>query len=243
MRWLGFTIFGAPNLNGIDHTWIIVAGVTWSLPYEWFFYFSLPLLALTVRVKPQLPYLALGLASIAVLSIWHPHVQHLLSFLGGISTAVFVRMDAFREFSTKRIASLIIIGCIVTAVAAFPSVYRIVPILLLTLAFSLIAGGNGLFGILTNPISRTLGEMAYSIYLLHGIVLFVAFTFVIGIDDAIHFTPAIHWLFVITITPLLISISFFTFRVIERPAMQSTNTVTAWLRSRLSQETHHSQLK
>src|SRR3990167_3188135 len=29
IRWLGFTILGAPNLNGIDHTSTIVGRVTW----------------------------------------------------------------------------------------------------------------------------------------------------------------------------------------------------------------------
>jgi peptidoglycan/LPS O-acetylase OafA/YrhL len=125
----------------------------------------------------------------------------------------------------------------VIAVIAFPSAYGIVPLFLLSLTFSLIAGGNSLFGSLTNPISRTLGEMAYSIYLLHGISLFIAFTFVIGIDDAKNLSPMYHWLVVISIIPLLILGSFFTFSFIERPAMQRTNAVTVWLRSRL---THHS---
>ena len=237
IRWLGFTVLGAPNLNAVGHTFTIVAGVTWSLPYEWFFYFSLPLLAIIVRLKPPLPYLAIGLASAVGLTMWHPQVHHLLAFLGGILASVLVRIAIFRKFSVNRIASLLIIGCIVIAVIAFPSAYGIVQLFLLSLTFSLIAGGNSLFGSLTNPISRTLGEMAYSIYLLHGISLFIAFTFVIGIDDAKNLSPMYHWLLVISITPLLIVGSFFTFSFIERPAMQRTNAVTVWLRSRL---THHS---
>ncbi|MDP3597446.1 MAG: acyltransferase, partial [Nitrospirota bacterium] len=60
VRWLGFTAFGGPNLNGVEDTYVIVAGVMWTLAYEWLFYFSLPLLALTVGVRAPLTYLVLS---------------------------------------------------------------------------------------------------------------------------------------------------------------------------------------
>jgi len=44
MKWLGFTIFGSPDLNGLDKTIIVNAGVAWSLPYEWFFMCRCPCL-------------------------------------------------------------------------------------------------------------------------------------------------------------------------------------------------------
>lgn len=233
-RWLGFTIFGAPNLNGIARTSTIVSGVTWSLPYEWFFYFSLPLLALTVRVVPPLPYIIIGVISIAGLVIWHHQAHHLFSFFGGIVASALVRINEFRNFSSKKASSFIVLGCITIAVAAFPSAYGIVPLILLSISFSLIAGGNNIFGVLSSPASRTMGETAYSIYLLHGIILFVIFTFVIGKDNAKNYSAIEHWILIISATPPLIFFSFFTFRFIENPAMQKTNSVTAWLRSRLA---------
>jgi peptidoglycan/LPS O-acetylase OafA/YrhL len=50
-RWLTFTITGGPDINGVVGTGGIVAGVTWSLPYEWAFYFLLPLLAFLIGHK------------------------------------------------------------------------------------------------------------------------------------------------------------------------------------------------
>ena len=240
IRWLSFTVLGAPNLNGINHTQIIVAGVIWSLPFEWFFYFSLPLLALTVRVKPPLPYLVLGFASLIVLLIWHPRAPHFFvfyffAFLGGIMAAFLVRIDTFREFSSKHTTSVLILGLIVTTVMVFPSPYGVVPLVLLALAFSLIAGGNSLFSALTSPVSRTIGEISYSIYLLHGITLFTFFTFIIGRSNAKHFSAITYWSFIVFITPILILCSYCTFRFIERPGMQSSNAVTAYLRSYLRQ--------
>lgn len=233
-RWLGFTMLGAPDLNGIDRTRIIVAGVTWSLPYEWFFYFSLPLLALTVRVIPPTPYIVLGITCIIGLVIWHPQIQHLISFLGGITASFLVRSDLFRNFAVRRISSVIALGCVGIAVASFPSAYGIVPLFLLSTSFALIASGNSLFGVLVSPVSRTLGELAYSIYLLHGITLFTAFTFIVGVTESRTLSPIAHWTLVVGITPVLVFICSLTFRFIERPAMQSSTIFTAWLRSRLT---------
>lgn len=241
IKWLSFTIPGAPNLNGIQRTWIIVAGVTWSLPYEWLFYCSLPLLALTIRVMPPFRYIALSIVSIAALVLLDPQFQYLkqmtvplLSFSGGIAAAFAVRSDSFRRFAVQKIASLILLGCVVLAVAAYPSISGPAPLLLLAAAFILIAGGNTLFGILVSPVSRTLGEMAYSIYLLHGITLFVVFNFMLGITAASELTPLTHWLLMAAITPVLVAVSFVTFRLIESPAMHSTTACTAWLRARLT---------
>jgi peptidoglycan/LPS O-acetylase OafA/YrhL len=229
ISWLGFTILGAPSLNGFEHTPIVVAGVTWSLPYEWFFYFSLPLLALTVGVIPPFLYIALGIISVICLTKWGPDLQILQSFLGGITASFLVRLEWFRRYSANTISSFIAIACLSSVVALFPTAFEVTPILLLTLAFSLIAAGNSMFGILEHAVSRTLGEMAYSIYLLHGITLFITFNFIIGTSKSSEFSPTEHWLLIMGITPILILTSFATFRFIEHPAMKNTKILTNWL--------------
>jgi peptidoglycan/LPS O-acetylase OafA/YrhL len=233
-QWIGFTVLGAPNLNSLNQTAVVVAGVTWSLPYEWFFYFSLPLLALTVRVVPPLPFLAIGLASLAGLLFWHPGLIHLLSFLGGIASAFLVRSNKFCTFSAGIISSLIALLCIASAILFYPSADAFVPLFLLSVAFALIACGNDLFGLLTNAVSRTLGEMAYSIYLLHGLTLFSVFYFFIGYSRAGSLSVFEHWLLVVGITPVLVLVSYGTFRFIENPSMHSTKRVATWLRSRVA---------
>lgn len=231
--WLGFTILGTPNLNGIERTATVVAGVTWSLRYEWFFYFSLPLLAVAVRLRPPFPYILLGIASVVGMAVWHPQIHYLMTFLVGIAAAIVVRLSTFRAFATGTGASFIPLVCIVAAVIFFPSMHEVVPFFLLSLAFIFIACGNSLFGILTNPTSRALGEAAYSIYLLHGIILFGTFTFILGLAESRNLSPIMHWLLIVGITPPLIFVCFVTFRYIERPAMQSTKRCTAWVRSHI----------
>lgn len=229
--WLGFTILGAPNLNGIEASSTIVAGVTWSLRYEWLFYFVLPLLALTLRVKTPLPYIFLGVIAIVGMAIWAPQIHYLMTFLVGISAAMLVRVAAFRNLATHKLSTFIALGCIGVAVTFFHTIHAIVPFLLLSAAFIFIACGNSLFGMLTSSTSRALGEVAYSIYLLHGIVLFVTFTLVLGVPDSKSLSPTMHWLLILGITPILVLFSFATFRYIERPAMQGTKKCTAWVRA------------
>ena len=233
VEWLAFSVVGSPNINGIGNSSTIMAGVTWSLSYEWFFYLSLPVLALCVRVAPPVQYILLGLCSVFAFSFLHPNLYHLLAFGGGIAAAVLSRWEKICELASRGITSLVVLGSIGVAVACYPTAAETAPLFLLSVAFIIIACGNSLFGFLTHPVSRTLGQMAYSIYLLHGIVLFVTFNFVLGLQISRQLSPLKHWLLVMAATPILVVLCDATFRLIEQPAMRSTNDVIAWLRSGL----------
>jgi len=50
LQWLSFVIFGRPDVNGLLDTWHLIAGVNWSLAYEWQFYlFAVPAIHLIYR--------------------------------------------------------------------------------------------------------------------------------------------------------------------------------------------------
>jgi peptidoglycan/LPS O-acetylase OafA/YrhL len=82
--------------------------------------------------------------------------------------------------------------------------------------------------------SRVLGELAYGIYLLHGILLFTTFQLLLQTDVVRAMSPEVHWLLIMALTVALILICFATFRWIETPGMRCTGKVTDWLRERLS---------
>ncbi len=232
-RWLSFTIAGGPNLNGVQNTANIVAQVTWSLPYEWFFYLSLPLLSLAVGVVPPYLFLALGLASILGLAALHPPLERFLPFLGGIAAALLLRTGFYPKWASTSASSIIVLGSIAVAIIAFPSAYGIAATVLLSVAFTPVACGNDIFGILIRPVSRTLGEIAYSIYLIHGIFLYIVFNVVMSTAASRDLSPMHHWLVITGASPVLILICFASFRLIEAPAMRSTTTIAAWFRSRV----------
>jgi peptidoglycan/LPS O-acetylase OafA/YrhL len=228
-EWLAFTIPGAPDINQVDSR-IIMAGVTWSLPYEWFFYLALPVIALSVRVIPPIPYLLVGIIGLAFASTRGLSSHCLLAFSAGIGSALIVRLELFQRVANHNLSSVIALACLVIAVTFYRGAYGIPQIVLLSFAFSLIAGGSGLFGILTNETSRTFGEMAYSIYLLHGIVLFLTFNYVVGIESVRQMTPTAFWMMISGITPVLLLICLGTFKFIEAPAMRQVPVVMAWFR-------------
>ena len=226
--WLGFTVLGTPSINEVPIIQV-VAGVVWSLPYEWFFYFALPVLSLAVGVNPPWRYKLLGIASIIGLIFWHAAVPYLMCFFGGIVASIFVRWGIFCRFATKKTSTLIVLTCLALVVGLYPDPFEFVPLMLLSVAFIIVACGNDIFGLLNCISSRALGEVSYSIYLLHGLLLFVTFNFV-GYARVRELPALMYWIFITGLTPILISLCFVTFRVIERPAMRRAPIVTNWLR-------------
>lgn len=231
IKWLGFTILGAPDLNHLKDTWIILSGVTWSLPYECFFYLALPALALTVRKAPPLPYLVISAAGIIGAMLYRVAPPLLTAFGGGIAAALVVRSTTFCRLAGTALGSILAICCVLAVVVLFPEAHDYPQILLLSVAFALIAGGATLFGGLVTTVSRTLGEMAYSLYLLHGMLLFVTVNYIVGSERVQAMSAIGYWMLITAICPILIIGCRTTCRMIELPAMQHTNRITARLRS------------
>jgi peptidoglycan/LPS O-acetylase OafA/YrhL len=227
-KWLSF--LGSPPLNGFEHTSTIVPA--WTLRYEWVFYFSLPVLAVTLGGVPPLPYLVLGVAILVGVGRYLDATL-LMPFAGGIIASLCCRFEVLRSIAAKHISSFVALGCVAAAIGFYPSAYSAVPLILLSVAFAIIACGNTLFGVLVSPHARTLGEISYSLYLLHGLFLFVTFTFIVGLDNARALSPLLHWALTIAIAPILILSCFSTFKLIERPALQRTDMVTVWFRARV----------
>lgn len=221
LTWVLFTIGGAPDINGVANTALIVAGVTWSLPYEWLFYFGLPILALLLGTRPTLLYLGLGLllAGLMIYS-WHPDMSVVRCFYGGLAAAFFARVPWLRKFAVTPWASSLALIALLYAVTKFTTAYTSHAQILLSIAFVLIASGCDFFGLLKNETSKTLGEMAYSIYLLHGLLLYLVFDGLIGFNQAKSLSPEAHWLTVIAVSPILVCLSFLTYRLIEKPCME-----------------------
>lgn len=94
--------------------------------------------------------------------------------------------------------------------------YSIVQMLLLGVSFVMIALGNDVFGVLKSNGLKALGEISYSIYLTHGLILYLLFTMLKlfsfregGLIDYVVLLP-----FVLA---LVSASSVITFSVIEKP--------------------------
>lgn len=224
LRWASFTIFGAPDLNQFGNTWRITAGVTWSLPYEWLFYASLPLQALLLRARVSLGALLLGTGALAlILSVFQPLALHLATFACGMVAAWLARSPHWQDFAARPLAGVLVLVALLLLVLGFPGLYRLPPLMSLGLAFCLIAGGCDLFGLLRWRASVRLGEISYSVYLLHGIVLFTLFHGIVGVEAAARWSPLVYSAVVVALTPVLVALCTLSFVAIERPGIRATD--------------------
>jgi peptidoglycan/LPS O-acetylase OafA/YrhL len=224
--WIFFTITGTPNINGLSPTWIINAGVAWSLPYEWLFYFSLPLLSLSiVKSKPQTIYIFTSIAFGVFFYITHGVLtQHIYSFIGGAIAPCVIAYTSLSKKIDEGIGCMIIFGCFL-AIGQFHSAENIVCILLISIAFTTIALGNSLFGLLNNNTLKFLGEISYSTYLLHGIILSNVFIFGCRLENMKQFNSAGYCSIVIAIAPVVVILSFLGFKYIEQPFMNRSKAI------------------
>lgn len=230
--WLLFTAGGMPDLNGVANTSHIVAGVTWSLPYEWLFYLLLPLVGWRMKIPMPRLILLLGVGGLLWWYSWRPDRLSMLFFLGGINAAYWVRRERFCDWARGAPASLLALAALLLVIVSFDGLYdlpgkwlKYLPLLLLSLVFAIIAGGNTLFGLLQLPVSRMLGEISYSIYLLHGMLLYVTFELVLGRAWVLNLSPLQFWGVVLALVPFLVLVCYVTFRLVEMPPMN-------WLKRR-----------
>ncbi len=228
IKWLSFTTLGAPDINNVASA-TIVAGVTWSLPYEWYFYLALPLLAMTVSVRTSWLMVLISILALAFASTRQLSIDFVFVFAGGIFAAVVVRQEQFKSFSETKMASWAVIA-LLTSLVTFPTAYGMLQLIILTAAFSMIAAGTNVFGILSCVTSRRLGELAYSIYLMHGILLFIVIKFIIGDSAVARMEPPMYWLLISTTVPLLLGTCYLTFHYIEKPGMQLAKSRRLWKR-------------
>lgn len=230
IRWLSFTILGAPDLNGFPRSGLIVAHVTWSLCYEWFFYALLPLMAMALGMHPPRKIILLSLLCLAGIVWWEPSLIVSAPFAGGMLAAVLVRDEGVLAWGKGRSATLLCLACLILVPLCFATAYAPLPIALLSFAFLIVASGNTLFGVLNWRVSRMLGSMAYSIYLLHGIVLFVALNIAMAPAQAAAMGETPFWMMIVLLTPVLVCISFLSYSLIEKPALRRAGAVSTMLR-------------
>ena len=105
------------------------------------------------------------------------------------------------------------------AALQFENLLQIAPCIALIAAFCVIAGGADMFGLFSLPTSHRLGELAYGIYLIHGIVLFAAINFVVGKDAAAGMSVPIYWMVVAVLALATLALSGMAYHYVEKPGI------------------------
>ncbi len=220
LSWLFFTINGTTDINNFDKTFIINAGVTWTLPYEWMFYFLLPFIALFLKIKVSkkiMLFFGIGFLSFAIIN--QASIRHFLPFIGGIVVSLFIKRNNLKIDFTKNSFTFLAITLLIISVVFFESGRKPVPVLISSIVFLFIASGNSFFGLFSNTLSRKFGQITYSLYLIHGIILFVIFYGIIGLENAKKLTQIEYWTIItFSVFPIIVT-SQITYLYIEKPFM------------------------
>ena len=184
-RWL---LFLGGNFEDFP-SGIVIAGVNWTLTYEWGFYFSLPIWYV----------------------LWH-HV-YLLFWLA--LPSVYFKERIRDILDRKTILFDIFQIILLILIVVFSNGYTVIQMVGTAIIFSFIANGYSYGEVLNNNGLRKLGEISYSIYLTHGIILYALRSYMhntkmqIGINGFSLVFPIIF--------TLVILISIITYRFIEYP--------------------------
>ena len=209
---------------------LFTAGVTWTLGYEWKFYYALPLLALTVGRVPW-QWFTFSIAMLLASGASKSFDINAAAFVGGIAAALLTKVDFWMRLSRTGWGSALALAIVIFVVANLDTAYAPLPLFLLAVSFALIANGASLWGVLSADLPRAFGEMTYSIYLLHGPMLFVAFRFVLGFEWVAQLSPVQYWSVVGLLTPVLLSLSVCSYKCLEQPRMRKTAAYTARLKN------------
>jgi peptidoglycan/LPS O-acetylase OafA/YrhL len=219
LQWLALGLVDTqPDVNGYRATHVL-AGVTWTIAYEWAFYASLLVTAYVARNSRHLPIVltALLLCLLGKTLIRVDAIGFAALFLTGMAAASLLH-NRFVLSITNRAMSLLALACLIAIFTVARSGYSTVTALLLAVFFYLVCSGASLFGLLTSVAAQRLGNISYSLYLMQGLIL----TLVLGITPIKDFamaTPHRYWVIGIACACALVVCASLGYAFIERPAI------------------------
>lgn len=217
--WLSLGIITTTSVNGLSII-PINAGIHWTLHFEWILYITLPFIAITLRNK-AMHFLAIPILAIIALT---PDKGYWMIFLFGILAAHTLRLLPKLSWANKPLATLIpLFGLVLVYVIGFKP-YGVLQYCITFFIFLFFLYGNTIWGLLKTPAAKLLGTMSYSIYLVHGIVLYIVLKSVNLITPIATMSPFVFWSLMLITALLIVVISGLTYRYIEYPFLKKYRT-------------------
>jgi len=204
-------------VNAFPWTFFVLMGVTWSIKYEWWFYFSLIVLSIFVQMRMHLAFALVGLAASLSFAIGSMNDFAYLpaAFFFGIATASLLH-ERIVPHASKTTMSVCVVGCMV-ALFSFAKTHAGIPqIVLIGTAFYLVCSGASLFGLLHLKSATRLGHISYGIYLIQGIPMTLLYWNPSFKAWAIR-SAAHYWLSLLICATILCLVATIAHMWIERP--------------------------
>jgi peptidoglycan/LPS O-acetylase OafA/YrhL len=219
LQWLALgAIDTQPDVNGYRASHVL-AGVTWTISYEWAFYASLVATAVFARGRTHLIFvfaaLALCLAGKVFLRV--DAMGFAVLFLCGMAVASLLHENMKLRLSHK-LSSTIALACLAIVFATSSSGYGTLTAMLLTLFFYLVCSGTSVFGLLTTTPARRLGNISYSLYLMQGLVLTLVFA-IAPVRSVAMASPQQYWAIGVVCACALLLGAALGYAFVERPGI------------------------
>ncbi len=232
LHWCLLGFYGTgPDINAYRQTFIVLAGVLWTLSYEWRFYLALLPLSLFAR-SPRwgLIFVLGGLVMCLIAAMREQGAWWVFwaDFFVGMCCASVPLTRLKRLGGSDAVLSAMFVASLAAVLLGANTAYAVGPVLLMAPAFLAVAAGASGFGLLSSRAALRLGESSFGIYLLQGIFLFVAFAVPAARRYALQ-TPLHYWSVVLVAAMALVGASALAHIAIERPGIALGKRVAAWL--------------
>lgn len=210
-RVLLFDFVPVYDVNGFPDR-LRAIGQIWTLRWEWLFYLCLPVMGFAVR---RLGGAWAAYALLALVAIGYSPLFWLFAAGLAVSRLVSIRRPWIGiAWQVGAIIGVLILVTQFTMSDDWPQALLLIPTL------AAVVRGDGAFALLGRAPMRFLGEISYSFYLLHGIVLYFASEWIVGLA-AFRELGTIGFALVMAGVGIATAIvSTCTFLVVERPAMR-----------------------
>ncbi|WP_265096551.1 acyltransferase family protein [Enterobacter asburiae] len=163
----------------------LTSGVQWTLVYEAIFYLSLPICYLIFHNKVNIKSIlmvaisALLIGCYSKMTYLYDQLFYLFAF-GGVSYFA-LRSELIKSICQNKYCSVVVILMISFTIIK-TQYWTLEQMIFCFICFTAIAGGCNIFGILQLSGLRKMGDISYSIYLSHGLILYYLFSFKGGIS-------------------------------------------------------------
>jgi peptidoglycan/LPS O-acetylase OafA/YrhL len=196
------------------------------------FYLMLPILAVFCRpwrlAALSIPVILFGLSR----QTPDPKAEYFAPVLASVFLCGMVAAQALELFGPRKVlagrtAAFGCLACLGILPLLVDSPYEPPSVIAAAVVFYCFVNGNTLFGLLSSRAAKFLGTISYSVYLIHGIAIYVTIRIVERFVDRATIPVPLYWVMLGVCGLGLIGVCALTYRYVEHPAIEWDRKIKA----------------